>query len=58
LLKFINRNFDGTGNNPNYPLWGSKSIDLQRLVNPNYLDNISLPWPNKPIARIVSNMVG
>jgi peroxidase len=57
-LKYINRNFDGTDNNQNYPLWGSKSVDLQRLVNQNYYDNISAPWPNKPSARIVSNFVG
>ena len=33
-------------------------MDLLRLVNPNYADNKSIPWSNRPNARTVSNMVG
>ncbi len=57
-LRFINRNFDGTQNNPNHPEWGMKLADAPRICKANYEDGISKMVRNLPNPRAVSNAVG
>ncbi len=58
LLKEINRNFDGTGNNLKKPSWGSVNSDMERFCTPNYSDGIGKMWEQKPNVREVSNLIG
>ena len=57
-LRFINRNFDGSENNPKYPEWGARGNPLLRLTEPNYEDGKSEPLKRLPSPRDVSNVVG
>jgi hypothetical protein len=57
-LRFINRNFDGSENNPRYPHYGARGNPLLRLTQPNYEDGQSEPLKRIPNPREVSNVIG
>ncbi|MGH8046720.1 MAG: peroxidase family protein, partial [Chthoniobacterales bacterium] len=48
--------FDGRGNNPQHPAWGSAGANLLRLTPAAYADGISAPaGTTRPSARAISN---
>lgn len=52
------RSFDGTGNNPVHPEWGSVGQQLLRKTAPEYSDGISeLAGKNRCNPRVVSNVL-
>jgi peroxidase len=57
-LRFINRNFDGSENNPRHPHYGARGNPLLRLTEPNYEDGHSEPLKRVPSPRDVSNILG
>jgi hypothetical protein len=57
-LRFINRNFDGSENNPRHPHFGARGNPLLRLTEPNYEDGRSELLKRVPNPREVSNIVG
>lgn len=55
---FEARTFDGTGNNPYHPEFGSAGVALLRLADAEYADRIGEPArPNARSAREISNIL-
>jgi len=52
------RTYDGSGNNPDNPDWGSRGVHLLRLTEPRYADGMSaLSLAASPNPREISNAV-
>ncbi len=53
-----NRTFDGTGNNPLHPEWGTVGQQLIRKTTPEYSDGLSeLAGKNRCNPRVISNVL-
>lgn len=57
-LAFIERTYNGTKNNINFPNWGAKDSFLERRLDANYADDIGEPISHLPGPRVISNAVG
>ncbi|EDX70597.1 Animal haem peroxidase superfamily [Coleofasciculus chthonoplastes PCC 7420] len=52
------RSIDGSNNNLDNPTWGEAEIELIRLLEPDYSDEISAPaGMNRPNPRAISNAI-
>jgi hypothetical protein len=58
LPSVLFRSYDGSGNNPFHPNWGSVNVQLLRTAPAEYGDGISTPGgADRPSAREVSNVI-
>src|SRR5438067_1964157 len=52
------RSYDGTGNNPVHPRWGSVGEQFRRTTTVGYADGIAAPaGADRRSARVVSNSI-
>ncbi len=55
------RSYNGWGNNADHPTWGQADVQLLRLCDPNYADDMTAPrggWDSTlPSTRLVSNTI-